>query len=71
MAEFDINTPARRASFLAQVGHESGQLRYVKELARGLAYEGRADLRIATLAPVCGSTGLRTDHRQCSDTPVS
>ncbi|MDC8758591.1 glycoside hydrolase family 19 protein [Janthinobacterium fluminis] len=44
MAEFGINTPARQASFLAQLGHESGQLRYVRELASGAAYEGRADL---------------------------
>ncbi|MGV8869269.1 MAG: glycoside hydrolase family 19 protein [Janthinobacterium svalbardensis] len=32
MAEFAINTPARQASFLSQVGHESGQLLYVREL---------------------------------------
>ncbi len=44
MAEFDITTPARQASFLAQVGHESGQLLYVQELASGGAYEARADL---------------------------
>jgi putative chitinase len=44
MAEFGINTPARQASFLAQVGHESGQLLYVQELASGAAYEGRTDL---------------------------
>ena len=44
MTEFGISTPARRASFLAQVGHESGQLRYVLELASGAAYEGRAAL---------------------------
>jgi putative chitinase len=44
MAEFDIDTPARQAAFIAQVGHESGQLRYVRELASGAAYEGRADL---------------------------
>ena len=44
MAEFGITTPARQASFLAQVGHESGQLRYVLELASGAAYEGRKDL---------------------------
>lgn len=44
MEEFQINTPDRRAAFLAQVGHESGQLRYVKELASGEAYEGRKDL---------------------------
>lgn len=44
MAEFDINTPVRQASFIAQVGHESGQLRYVREIASGAAYEGRKDL---------------------------
>lgn len=44
MSEFGITTPARQAAFLAQVGHESGQLRYVRELASGTAYEGRADL---------------------------
>ena len=30
--------------FLAQIGHESGQLRYVRELASGEAYENRSDL---------------------------
>ena len=44
MLEFDITTPARAASFLSQVGHESGQLLYVRELASGQAYESRADL---------------------------
>ena len=44
MLEFGITTPARAASFLSQVGHESGQLLYVRELASGQAYEGRADL---------------------------
>jgi len=44
MSEFEINTPARIRMFLAQIGHESGQLRYVKELASGTAYEGRKDL---------------------------
>lgn len=44
MVEFGITTPARQASFLSQVGHESGQLRYVRELASGQAYEGRVDL---------------------------
>jgi putative chitinase len=42
--EFEINTPQRLRHFLAQIGHESGQLRYVKELASGEAYEGRKDL---------------------------
>lgn len=30
--------------FLAQIGHESGELKWVKELASGKAYEGRLDL---------------------------
>ncbi len=44
MQEFDISTPLRQAAFLAQIAHESSQLRYVKELASGRAYEGRVDL---------------------------
>lgn len=44
MVEFGITTPARQASFLAQLAHESGQLVYVRELASGTAYEGRKDL---------------------------
>jgi len=44
MKEFGIDSKARRAAFLAQVGHESGQLLYVRELASGEAYEGRKDL---------------------------
>ena len=32
MLEFGITTPARQASFLAQLAHESGQLAYVREL---------------------------------------
>ena len=41
---FKVNTPDRQAAFLAQVGHESGQLRYSEEIASGKAYEGRKDL---------------------------
>jgi len=44
MATNNINTPLRMAHFLAQVGHESGALRYSEEGASGAAYEGRADL---------------------------
>jgi predicted chitinase len=44
MAEFDITTPAREAAFLAQLAHESGELRYMEEIASGAAYEGRKDL---------------------------
>ena len=41
---FKVNTPDRQAAFLAQVGHESGQLKYAEEVASGRAYEGRKDL---------------------------
>ena len=44
MQEYHINSPLRQAAFIAQIAHESGELRYVKELASGAAYEGRASL---------------------------
>ena len=44
MQNRSISTPLRQAHFLAQVGHESGELRYAEEIASGEAYEGRADL---------------------------
>ena len=44
MREFHINTPVRQAAFLAQIAHESGELRYVEEIASGIAYEYRKDL---------------------------
>ena len=44
MAAREINSPLRMAHFLAQIGHESGSLRFSEELASGEAYEGRADL---------------------------
>ena len=42
--EFEINASARIAAWLAQLAHESGELRYTRELADGTAYEGRRDL---------------------------
>jgi putative chitinase len=44
MSEFGIDTPQRQSAFLAQIAHESGSLKYVKEIADGSAYEGRKDL---------------------------
>src|SRR5690606_28021073 len=44
MVEAEITTPARMAAFLAQLGHESLDLRYMEEIADGSAYEGRRDL---------------------------
>jgi predicted chitinase len=44
MQEFQITSYLREAAFLAQLAHESGELRYMEELASGSAYEGRKDL---------------------------
>jgi predicted chitinase/LysM repeat protein len=44
MAEAGINTPKRQAAFIAQLAHESGEFRYMEEIASGSAYEGRKDL---------------------------
>ena len=48
MNRFGIVGTPRVAAFIAQVGHESGQFRWLKELwgptAQQVGYEGRADL---------------------------
>lgn len=44
MEEFDICSKRRRCAFLAQLAHESAELRYMEEIASGQDYEGRADL---------------------------
>lgn len=81
MAHRNINTPLRIAAFLAQVGHESGQLRYVRELG-GDQYLSKYDTGV--LSARLGNTpeldgdgqryrgrGLiqitgRSNYRQCS-----
>lgn len=48
MRAYDISTPARGAAFLANVGHESGGLKWSREIwgpsAAQSGYEGRRDL---------------------------
>lgn len=44
MPAFGIVTPAEVADFIAQLMHESGEFRYMQELADGSAYDQRADL---------------------------
>jgi putative chitinase len=53
MERFQINTRLRMAAFIAQVGHESGQFRYVKELG-GDQYLSKYDT--GTLAKRLGNT---------------
>jgi putative chitinase len=50
MEKYEINTPLRQAHFLAQIGHESGEFRYVEELASGQAYD------VGKLAVALGNT---------------
>lgn len=44
LIEFNISTPIRIAHFMAQIAHESGGLKWLKELADGSQYEWRDDL---------------------------
>lgn len=44
MVEQEIVSKPRRCAFLAQLAHESVQLRYMEEIASGTGYEGRHDL---------------------------
>ena len=44
MKKYGINTTKRENHFIAQLAHESGEFRYMEELASGAAYEGRRDL---------------------------
>lgn len=44
MQSREITTNLRMAAFLAQLSHESADLRYMEEIASGAAYEGRKDL---------------------------
>jgi putative chitinase len=48
MQHYQIVGPKRAPAFIAQIGHESGQLRYVREIwgptAAQRGYEGREDL---------------------------
>lgn len=53
MGRFGIVTPARQAAFIAQIGHESGQFRYVRELGNN-QYLAKYDT--GTLAARLGNT---------------
>lgn len=53
MLHRDITAPKRMAAFIAQVGHESGELRYVRELG-GERYLSKYDT--GTLAARLGNS---------------
>lgn len=58
-----INTPQRAAMFLAQIAHESAELRYVLELASGEAYDtGRLAARLGN-TPGADGDGQRYKGR--------
>lgn len=63
MAEFGIDTQRRVAAFLAQIAHESGQLRYTKEISSGAAYDtGRLAVRLGN-TPEADGDGQRYKGR--------
>ncbi|WP_339406602.1 glycoside hydrolase family 19 protein [Pseudomonas helleri] len=81
MNRYQIVDAKRVAAFIAQIGHESGQLKYVKEIwgptAAQTRYEGRADL--GNTQPGDGSKyrgrGLiqitgRANYKACGDALV-
>ena len=41
---FGIDTPMKAAHYIGQVAQETGELRYLEEMADGRQYEGRKDL---------------------------
>jgi putative chitinase len=55
MREFAIETPARAAAFLAQLAHESGQLRFMEELWGPTSAQTRYE-PVTTLATTLGNT---------------
>lgn len=61
--EYGIDTEERFCAFLAQVAHESGEFRYVRELASGQAYDtGRLAARLGN-TPEADGDGQRYKGR--------
>ena len=55
MDEFEINTPLRAAAFLAQLAHESGQLRFMEEIFGPTAAQRRYE-PVTSLSKTLGNT---------------
>lgn len=82
MPDYGIDTPQRQAAFIAQIGHESGCLRYTRELwgptDTQLRYENRKDLgntekgdgskfRGRGLIQITGRANYRDFFKHCGD----
>lgn len=79
MLEFDIDNPLREAAFLAQVAHESGELKYTEEIYGGEKYDvGRLAIKLGNTPEDDGDgeatkgAGLiqltgTANHRACAD----
>lgn len=62
LVEFSIDTPARQAAFLAQLAHESGQLRFMEELWGPTAAQARYEPQ-TKLAAALGNTEIGDGKR--------
>lgn len=63
MNHYDINTPRRARYFLAQIAHESAQLRYTEELASGEAYDTGAKAKALGNTPAKDGDGQKYKGR--------
>lgn len=61
--EFEINTPLRMAHYLAQVAHESGELRYAEEIASGKEYDTGRKAQMLGNTPEADGDGQRYKGR--------
>lgn len=62
LEEFAIDSPARMAAFLAQLAHESGQLRFMEEIWGPTPAQKRYE-PVTSLATTLGNTGIGDGKR--------
>ncbi|KAA5533734.1 glycoside hydrolase family 19 protein [Taibaiella lutea] len=60
---FGIDTPQYQAAFIAQIAHESGAFRYVKEIASGKAYDTGSKAKALGNTPEADGDGQRYKGR--------